>query len=179
MTYGQDEKTPELNVIYGKKHIFTIDTPDDWINDKELAKKIGLVCFFYPSKDKNKIKKNYFFANGIDKASSDENFADYIKIDLDKLLKKYPDLTYERTPADFTGGIKNGVLYSFSNLTDKYKEEVVYMETNDAFLIFTFASMTEKDYKKYQTVFDKFIASFNYRGNNPKPFLEYMKNKER
>jgi len=179
MTYGQNETKSDVNVIYGKKHIFTINTPKNWINDKELAEKIGLVCFFYPNNDKEKTKKNYFFANGIDKVKENENLTDYIKNDLERLRKKYPDITFEKINADFSGGITSGVLYSFSNLTDKYKEEVVYMETDDAFLIFTFASMTTKDYENYQPVFDKFVASFNFRGNNPKPFLDYIKNKER
>ena len=172
---GQNEKKPEINVVYGEKHIFTIATPINWINDKELAQKIGLVCFFYPNKDKIQNKKNYFYANGIDKDSLNETLTDFVNGDLEKFRNKYPDLTFEKVPVEFTDGIRNGVLYSFSNLTDRFKEEVIYAETDDAFLIFSFAAMTDKDYEDYQAVFDKFIASFKYRGNNPKPFIDYLK----
>lgn len=173
--YGQTINQPETNVVYGDKHIFTIETPDNWINDKVSAQKIGLVCFFYPKLETEKKKKNYIYANGIDKDSPNENLKDFIEGDLKKFRKKYPDFTFEIIAVDFTGGLRNGTLYSFSNLTDRFKEEVLYGETDDSFLIFSFAAMTSEDYKKYQPVFDRFITSFNYRGNNPQPFLDYMK----
>ena len=88
--------------------------------------------------------------------------------------EKYPDLKYEKVTVGFDGGLKNGIMYSFSNLPDRYKEEVLYGETDDSFIIFSFAAMTKEAYEKYQPVFDKFVSSFNYRGNNPQPFLDYM-----
>jgi len=175
---GQDKLQPEINVVYGDKHIFTIETPLDWINDKELAQKNGLVCFFYPTSEINQSKKNYFYANGIDKESKMENLEDFIKGDLKKFKEKYPDLTYEKIPVEFDGGLRNVVLCSFSNLTDRFNEQVLYCETDDSFIVFSFAAMKKVDYGKYQPVFDEFISSFNYRGNNPQPFLDYMNNKE-
>jgi len=175
---GQDSQKPEINVIYGEKHIFTIETPENWVNDRDYAQKIGLVCFFYPKDEKARKQKNYFFANGIDKESSNETLDSFIKDDLKNFRQKYPDFKFDKIRVAFTGGLKDGVLYSFSNLTDRYKEEVLYGKTEDTFLIFSFAAMTKEDYEKYQPVFDRFIASFNYRGNNPKPFLEYMNSRK-
>ena len=178
LAFGQNEKSPEFIVVYGNKHIFTIETPDNWINDKAFAEKIGLVCFFYPKNEKNESKTNYFFANGIDKESSTETIAGFINKDLAQFSGKYPEMTFKKTPVEVKGGMRNGILYSFSNLTDKYKEETLYGETDDSFLIFTFSALTFGDYELFQPVFDKFIASFIYRGNDPKPFLEYMNKKK-
>jgi hypothetical protein len=177
LAFGQNESTPEINVVYGKKHIFTIETPSNWINDKAYAEKIGLVCFFYPESDKSKSSKNYFYANGIDKDSPNETLENFIKGDLETYGEKYPKFTFEKLPIEITGGLRHGVLYSYSNLSDRFKEEVLYAETDDSFIIFSFSAKTNDEYEKYLAVFDEFIASFNYRGNNPKPFLEYMKNK--
>ncbi|WP_430812950.1 MULTISPECIES: hypothetical protein [unclassified Carboxylicivirga] len=177
-TFSQTDAKPEVNVVYGDKHIFTLETPADWINDKKSAQKIGLVCFFYPKAEIGKSKVNYCYAHGIDKKSSEENLEDFIKGDLEKFKMKYPECSFEKIPIDVTGGLKSGVLYSFSNLTDRFKEEVMYSETEDSFIIFSFAAMTEEDYNKYLPAFDGIIGSFNYRGNNPQPFLEYMKSKE-
>lgn len=179
LTLGQTINKPEINVVYGDKHIFTIETPMNWVNDKEAAKKVGLVCFFYPNSEKDKSHLTYFYANGIDKASPNENLEDFIDADMKTFRKKYPDLTFEKVKVGFDGGLKNGVLYSFSKLTDRYKEEVLYGETDDSILIFSFSALTEEDYEQYQAVFDKFIASFNYRGNNPQPFLDYMNNRQK
>jgi hypothetical protein len=175
---GQNKNQPEINVIHGEKHIFTIETPSSWINDKEYAKQIGLVCFFYSQDEIGKKQKNYFYANGIDKASPKETLDNFIKGDLDVFRKKYPEFKHEEFPVEFNDGLRNGTLYSFSNLFDRYKEEVLYVETDDSFLIFSFVAITQEDYEKLQPVFDRFISSFNYRGNNPKPFLEYMKNNQ-
>ena len=88
-SYGQEKLQPEINIVYGDKHIFTIETPPDWINDKELAQKNGLVCFFYPKSEMNQSNKNYFYANGIDKESKAETLANFIKGDLKIFKEKY------------------------------------------------------------------------------------------
>jgi hypothetical protein len=175
ISFTQDK--PEINVVYGDKYLFTIETPKNWVNDRDLANKIGLVCFFYEKDETNK-NLNYFYANGIDKKFQQDKLNDFIKSDVEVYNKKYPKMTYSVVPIGFTGGVRNGTLYSFSNLSDRYKEEVLYSETDDAYIIISFSASTKEKYEKNQPIFDKFIESFNYRGNNPKPFLDYMnKNK--
>ena len=176
---GQNVNAPEINVVYGEKHIFTIETPDFFINDKEFAQKIGLVCFFYPKDEIDNSKKDYFYANGIDKKNQNETIETFIKADLKQFQEKYSELKYDSISIGFNGGLKNGIMYSFSNLTDRYKEEVLYAETDESFIIFSFAAMTKETYEKYQSVFDKFVSSFKYRGNNPQPFLDYLNNKNK
>src|SRR5688572_8413238 len=175
---SEQKKAPELNVVYGDKHIFTIETPEGWINDKESAQKIGLVNFFYTKGDTSVKQKCYIYANGYDKAAMNETLERFIKGDLETYRKKYPDYKYEIVNIGFTGGVKNGKLYSFSNLKDRYKEEVLYAETESTIIVFSFSATTEKDYKNYQSVFDAFVKSFKYRGDNPKPFLDYMNMKK-
>ncbi len=172
--FSQTTERPEINVVYGKKHIYTIETPSGWINDRELAKKYGLVNLFYHKSDSLINQKSYIYAFGIDKDTSDETLDNFIKGDFEKYSTKYPDFKYEKVEIGFTGGIKKGMLYTFSDLTDRFKEEVLYCETDSAFLIFSFSATTEQNYFDYQPVFDSFINSFQYRGNNPKPFLDYM-----
>lgn len=171
--YCQNDK-PEINVVYGTNHIFTVETPNNWINDKVSAQKIGLVCFFYSKNDSLEKQKSYIYALGIDKATPSETLEGFINGDLEKYRKKYPDFKYEVTTLGFTGGVLNGKLYSFSNINDRYKEEVVYIETESSVIVFSFSATTEANYKDYQPVFDDFVNSFKYHGDNPKPFLEYM-----
>lgn len=171
---GQNNQTADINVVYGERHIFTIETPIGWINDKEFAQKNRLVNFFYAKADSSVIQKSYMYANGYDKVSINETLHGFISGDLQKYRIKYPEFKYETVEIEFNGGVKNGKLYSFSNLTDRYKEEVLYAETKSTIIVFAFSATTQKDYENYQSVFDAFIMSFNYRGDNPKPFLEYM-----
>ncbi len=180
--FGQSplkKQAVDLNVVYGDKHIFTIETPEGWFNDKASGQTIGLVNFFYAKADSSVTEKSYIYAMGYDKDKLNSNLEEFIKGDLDTYRKKYPDYKYEIVKIELSGGVKNGKLYSFSNLKDRYKEEVLYAETESTIIVFSFSAQTETDYKKYQSVFDKFIQSFNYRGDNPKPFIDYMsKNKQ-
>lgn len=127
---AQDAKsTPEINVIYGANHIFTVETPEGWINDKQAASTIKLVSFFYAKSDSKKSKKSYMYAMGYDKDGQNMDFKSFIDADLSKLKKKYPALAYEEIAIGATGGMINARMYAFDNLSDRYREEVIYMES--------------------------------------------------
>lgn len=170
---GQDK--PEINIIYGDKHIFTVATPHGWVNDKAAASKIGLVSFFYAKADTNKNPKSHIYAMGYDKDENNKNLESFVDGDIINFRKKYPDLTYEQITIGKQGVIIDALMLSFSNLDDRYREEVIYLETAFSILVFVFSTFTEADYQRYQPVFDQFMASFTYRGHNPKPFLEWQK----
>jgi hypothetical protein len=166
---------PELNVIYGAHHIFTVQTPKQWINDKDAASTINLASFFYRKADSAKSTKTYMYAMGYDKGGKNRDLKSFIDGDLQTLKKKYPSLVYDEIKIGATGGIINAKMYSFDNLNDRYREEVVYMETTDSILVLSFAAFTRSDYEMYQPVFDEFVSSFKYAGNDPKPFLQWQK----
>ncbi|MEQ8472170.1 MAG: hypothetical protein RIC35_13345 [Marinoscillum sp.] len=164
-----------MNVIYGDQYIFTISTPVGWVNDKEAAATIGLVSFFYNKEDADRSPKSHMYAMGYDKDANKQGLESFMKGNISSFKKKYPNLTYEQIETGKSGGIVDAQLLSYSNLEDRYKEEVLYLETEFSILVFVFSTFSEQDYQNYQPVFDQFIGSFNYRGNNPKPFLEWQK----
>lgn len=166
-----------MNIIYGDKHIFTINTPEGWVNDKEAASKIGLVSFFYALSDMNKEPRSHMYAMGYDKDDGNKDLKSFVNGDIANFKKKYPKLTYEELKVGKSGGVIDATLLSYSNLGDRYKVEVVYLETEFSILVFVFATFSELDYKNYTPVFDEWIRSFNYRGSNPKPYLEWLNKK--
>lgn len=181
LTLAQDvqkSRGQETNVVYGDKHIFTIETPEGWTNDKPYAQKNGLVNLFFATADSAVKQKSYLYANGYDKRSIKETLEEFIKGDLETYRKKYSNFEFEIINVGFSGGVKNGKLYSFSNLGDRYREEVLYGETNQSIIILSFSATTKDDYEKYRSVFDAFVKSFEYRGDNPKPFLDYLNTKK-
>ena len=170
----QREEDATMNVIYGKNHILTIETPVGWINDREIAQKIGLTNLFYAKADTALMQKSYMYVNGYDKASTKDILQDFIDDYIQSYRIQYPDCKFEIEEVGGNGGVKNAILYSFFNLNDRYREEVLYSETESAVIILVFSATTQTDYENYQSVFDDFIQSFTYRGDNPKPFLDYM-----
>jgi hypothetical protein len=174
----QTQSRPEINVIYGDHHVFTVETPEGWINDKQAASTIDLVSFFYSKNDSAKKEKSYIYAMGYDKRSNEDNLNAFVEADLKTFRKKHPDFTFKIIRVKPSGEILNAAMYSFENLSERYKEEVLYMETAYSILVFSFAAFTKQEYISYQPVFDKFIASFNYRGNDPKPYLDWQKSRK-
>ncbi len=172
-SFGQTEA--EMNVIYGDQHIFTISTPEGWVNDKEAASTIGLVSFLYNKEDANKNPKSHMYAMGYDKDENNSDLESFMNGDIANFKKKYPNLTYKQIETGKSGAIIDAKMLSYSNLEDRYKEEVVYLETEFSILVFVFSTFSEQDYQNYQPVFDQLVGSFNYRGNNPKPFLDWQK----
>lgn len=176
-SFGQAQL--EMNVIYGDRHIFTISTPEGWVNDKEAAARIGLVSFFYNKEDIDKNPKSHMYAMGYDKDEKNKDLKSFVNGDIANFKKRYPNLTYEQIETGKSGAIIDTQMLSSSNLEDRYKEEVVYLETEFSILVFVFSTFSEQDYLNYQPVFDQFMGSFNYRGNNPGPFLEWQKQKRK
>lgn len=173
--YGQED--PEMNVIYGDKHVFTINTPSGWINDTELAIKNGLASYFYAKEDAMKEPKSYIYAMGYDKNLWNKNLKSFVNADIATFDSKYPNLTYCIAKSGKPEGIIDATMITFSNLTDRYKDEVVYMETDFSILIFVFSTYSEIDYIKYDPVFDQMMSTFHYGGSDPNSFLEKLENK--
>ncbi len=171
------QQDPEVNVVHGAHHIFTIETPMNWVNDKTAARSIGLVSFFYSKEDASKNPRSYFYAMGYDKDERLPDLRTFMENDLERFKSKYPELRYEEVGIGFSGSIIDAKMLAFENLSDRFKEEVIYMETDYSIFVFPFSALTEQDYKKYQPIFDQFMSSFTYRGSDPKPFLDWLKNR--
>ncbi len=167
---------PEMNVIYGDNHIFTINTPTGWVNDKELASKIGIASFFYAQSDVDKNPKSYMYAMGYDKDQKNKDLKTFIQGDIANFKQKYPNLTYDEIRVEGAPPIIASRLLSYKDLDDRFGEEVLYMETDSSIIVLIFAAFTAEEFMKYQPAFDSFAGSFQYRGNDPKPFLEWQKN---
>ncbi|MEQ8415835.1 MAG: hypothetical protein RIB71_15260 [Imperialibacter sp.] len=172
------QSQPETNVIYGDRHIFTVSTPDGWVNDKQLASKIGLASFFYAKADADKKPKSYMYAIGYDKSPDNKNLESFVNGDIKNFKGKYPDLTFEQIDVGKSGAIIDATMLSFANLGDRFKEEVIYLETELSVIVFSFSTFNKSDYLNYQPVFDQLVGSFNYRGADPKPFLEWQKKQD-
>jgi hypothetical protein len=164
----------EVNLIHGSSHIFTVETPNGWINDKELAKQFGLICFFYPLLDSTSDFTIYMYAIGFDKLGPDDNLEGYIRSDLGKFSVKHPNMKYDTFEIAKAGGIINAKYYSFYNLSDRFKEEVLYSETDSAFIILSFTAKEKSNFEEYFSDFEKLINSFKYLGNDPASYLNLL-----
>jgi hypothetical protein len=162
-----DKEAVEAEILVsGNNYTFTIHTPPKWINDKEVAAQFGLKCFFYPLDSSSESFTSYMYALGIEKDTTFSSLESFIEKDLKKFKIKHPDYTHEITEIMHGEDIIDAKLISFSNLSDRYKEEVLYNETDSAVIVITFTALEQTDYDKYLSQFEDFVHSFKYLGNN-------------
>ena len=166
------ENAPELNIIHGKHHLFSVETPKGWINDKQRARSMNLVSLFYPKDDTTRGNNVFIYAMGYDKQDSNETLDDFITADIVTFKQQNPKLTYKKLMGVGLGAILNSEAYAFENLEHRFKEEVIYMETKHTIIVLVFSALSKKSYKQNVKLFDSFITSFNFRGHDPQPFLK-------
>lgn len=176
---GQQSQ-PEMNVIYGPHFIYTIATPSGWINDKDAAKKMGLTNLFYNPSDPDDGKRAYMYTSGHEKLSPDENLELFVNREWKDFVKKYPSAQSNKAKIGFEYPVTDALMLSLTNLAGGYKEDIIYLETSGTIVVLKFVAFDKADYDKYFGKFDKeFLQSFIFRGNDPKPFLEWLENKNK
>lgn len=158
---GQDG--PEVNLIQVEHHAFSVNTPDGWVNDKDLAAQIGIASFFYALADKDKEPKSHIYATGFVKGELNRDLERFMKGDLENFRKKYPAASYTEIEMEKPKHVLDIKMRSYSNLEDRYKEEVIYIDTDGAVLVMVFSAFSEAEYQKYRPVLDELLASFQNR----------------
>ncbi len=167
----QGQQIPDnVNVAKGQKYVFTVESPEGWYNDKSMARQFGLDCFFYPPQDTLDDLKNYIYILGVSKKNPEINLDSFIIKDLKKFTDEFPEVTYDTVPVKSGDGIINSKYYSFTNLGDRYREEVLYSEADSSFIIITFTTKGKEDFEAYFPLFKSFVNSFQYQGNDPKAY---------
>jgi len=178
-TNAQNQNKPQVSLVYGTKYIFSIETPANWTIERDMKQEIGFVSIYRPNTETRENINNSFYAGGLDKKTAGENINDIILQDFKKLTIENPNLAYDTTQVNVNDDFRKAIIYSFYGFSDKHREEILYSETDDAFIIIKFSAKSEEDFAKYKPDFNKFINSFRYKGNDPNQFIEFMKNKQK
>ena len=157
---GQTYNLDSLTLIHGEGHVFKVETPQGWIRDTKTAEQMGLIAMFYP--EELKWQQVYAFAHGYGKENG--NLDLFIQSDLKSFAQRYPEMTYKEIRSAGKPPILASKLISFSNLSDRFKEEVLYLETETAIITLVFAASTQEIYNLHVRGFDDFIKSFQFLG---------------
>lgn len=154
-----------ITVHTAKLH-FTLNPPQNWVNDSLLAQQFGLPCFLYPNTLDTTDFEEYFYALCIDKQNPVDSLSNFIARDIDKFKVDNPDLIMTLDTLDNFKNINKAVQYTFSNLYDNHIERVIYADTQTSFIVFSFAATTPEHLKKYAPDFERFIYSLKFSANS-------------
>lgn len=159
-----------IHTINGNFHVFSVETPDRWSNNPKEAKMHGLPVLFSPDSDQPLVEKSYIYAIGFEKDDNNPNLSSFVAADHRTYMSKNPDLLFTKTKTHLDENLEDIALFGYYNLQDRYKEEVLYIETKHAFIVLTFSARTKQDYDQYQHIFEAFTESFKYLGTDPKAY---------
>ena len=170
-----------LNIIHGPSHLFTVETPDGWLNDLATAQSIGLTCIFFRQEDNHQKNKSYMFAMGYDKDGFHKDLDAFITADIKEFKVKYPKAKTISTHLSIDSTVVAARRVTYSNLPDRFIEQVTYIETQTTIVVMPFAAFTEDKYDQDKLSYEQFVSSFVFRTSDPQPYLEaleeFQKNK--
>ncbi|MEE4246042.1 MAG: hypothetical protein V2I33_11565 [Kangiellaceae bacterium] len=165
---------PEKVIIYGDNHIFTVDRAENWILDRELAASQGIGSFFYPADNGSKTE-TYFYATGWEKPRKDSTLSEFIESNISQIKQRFPDVTYKKVKQGTSGAIRQAWMYTYENMGNRFKEEVIYLESDTTVINLVFSTKSEASYKKYVKDFDKMSSSFEYLSSDPEIIKKSLK----
>lgn len=165
---------PEKVVIYGDTHIFTVDRAENWILDRELAASQGIGSFFYPADNGSKTE-TYFYATGWEKPSKDSTLSEFIETNISQIKQSFPNVAYKKVKQGASGAIRQAWMYTYENMGNRFKEDVIYLESDTTVINLVFSTKSEVSYKKYVKDFDKMASSFEYLSSDPEIIKKSLK----
>lgn len=158
--------------IYGKKHLFKVYAPNDWIFDSEYARKLGIGSFFRPSyavTGKPLATDLYIYAQGWDKANKESTIENFIQSDLDDIRNRYKDVAISQIKFDYRAErtIKKVGYFVIEKLPGRYKEDCVFFDTDTAIINIVYSAVTQAAYDEHKKEFDEFLSRFSFVASDP------------
>lgn len=155
-------------LIYGEKHVFTVNVPANWINDSTAEQDSGIPFLIKPDNDED-WNKVYLYAIGFDKPeNSNEDIKTFVKNDTKNYKNNYPGIKINKIDINFDN-IKNSTTLSgkyyineFSNFDNTYKEIVVYIEFTQGVGTIVFSTTSKEVFEKYYNDFISLVNSFHF-----------------
>jgi len=157
--------------VYGRNHLFKVYTPDNWINDIELAHSVGIAVLFHPRLE---VLKNsqptdiYIYAQGWDVKASGATLEQFIKEDTQRFKSQHQNSIVSQIPFKYEGhdGIIKAVYNRFEQLNGLY-EDCVYFETDKSVITVVYSGVNAALYSRFKPTFDEFLSKFQFVSSDP------------
>ncbi|NPV38756.1 hypothetical protein BREVNS_1874 [Brevinematales bacterium NS] len=173
LVYGEETETA---LIYGKRHFFSVGTPEGWIVDTSGASE-GIPHFAYPVIYTNirSLMPVYIYARGGDNPTGKtNNLEEFIDGDTNFFLKTYPGVIIQPRKIEFKNIRKTEYLTGRYEVLDFLypqgeHETVVYIDAGETVVTIVYMARKKELYEKYYNDFLFVVNSFVFLGRQ-KPF---------
>lgn len=173
LVYGEETETA---LIYGKRHFFSVGTPEGWIVDTSWASE-GLPHITYPIIYTNidSVLPVYIYARGGDNPYGETNNLDkFIDGDTNSFIENYPGVIIRPLRIEFKNIRKTEYLTGRYVVLDFLypqgeHETVVYIDAGETVVTIVYMARKKELYEKYYKDFLFVVNSFVFLGRQ-KPF---------
>ena len=173
-TVRQKDENGGSPLLYVDGGGFFIDTPKDWIIDRQVGEQLGTCCVFYPKGSTWGDSTVVMYPSIVKKGPGKQSAREFMESDLAEFRKHDPGMSYEDAE-DFPLKLKRVArIRMFYDVNHGSSEAVAYVEEEKIIAVVVVSSKTKKDLKEAIPLLQSALETYTYmdvrvQGASPKP----------
>lgn len=156
---SQDEASV---LMYGDGGGFFIDAPKGWVVDREVGKRLGTCCVYYPEGSTWDNAETVMYPNIATKGSGQRTLDEFMKSDLAGFREHDPAMTYEDAQDITLQNKRIAKVRVFHGVNQNSSEAVAYVDEEKFIALFVMSSKTDKGLNASMPLFRSAVESYLY-----------------
>ena len=141
---------------------FFIDAPKGWIIDKEIGKRHGACCVFYPRGTTWDNAETVMYPNIATKGTGQQTLKEFMDSDLARFREHNPGMRYEDLQDIALQRKRIARVRLFHGVNRGSSEAVAYVDEEKIVALFVMSSRTEKGFNESMPLFRSAVESYLY-----------------
>jgi len=149
-------------IVYSEGGAFIIDAPNGWTVDREVGKKHGVCCVYYPKGSSFENSETVMYPNIITKGPGQSTLDEFMASDLADFRDHSPNMTYENGADIHLKNRRVAKLRIFHNVNQGSSEAVAYIDEEKIIALFVVSSKTRKGLNSSIPTLRSILQSYGY-----------------
>jgi hypothetical protein len=156
---SQDEASV---LMYRNGAGFFIDVPKGWVLDREVGKRFGTCCVYYPQGSTWDNAETVMYPNIATKGPSQNTLSEFMESDLASFRKHAPEMTYEDAQDIPLQNKRIAKIRIFRGVNRGSSEAVAYVDEEKIIALLVMSSKTTKGFNESMPLFRSAVQSYLY-----------------
>jgi hypothetical protein len=170
-SHSQDESSV---LMYRDGAGFFIDVPKGWVVDKEIGKRLGGCCVFYPRGTTWDNAETVLYPNIATKRKGQQTLAEFMTSDLADFRRHDPAMTYEDAEDVSLKNNRIAKVRLFYGVNGGSSEAVAYVDEDEIIVLVVLSSKTKKGLNESMPLLRSALETYVYmnvqKPGKPAPF---------
>ncbi len=156
---GQDEVSV---LMYRDGAGFFTDAPKGWVVDREVGKRLGTCCVYYPKGSTWDGAETVMYPSIATKGPGQRTLDEFMKSDLAGFREHDPGMSYEDAQDVILQNKRIAKVRLFHGVNRGSSEAVAYVDEEKIIALFVMSSKTEKGFNESMPLFRSAVQSYLY-----------------